>query len=111
MILGSNNVGSSVRDKRRQASKSSANVVPHIKHSVTNYCRNGRTKYIFLGTEFLLTGLSSEKERDVEALIKNSGGVVLSDIPSPPISRGKRSSKFSRQQLPVILCMRKVCLQ
>lgn len=111
LILRSNNVGSSVREKRRKASKSLTNSVPHMKHSLTNYCRKVRTKYIFLGTEFLLTGLSSQKERDMEALIRNSGGVVLSDIPSPPISRRKRSSTFSRLQLPVILCMREVCFQ
>ncbi|XP_054816742.1 uncharacterized protein LOC129316374 isoform X2 [Prosopis cineraria] len=97
---------SSVRAKRRKTSKPLTNFVPHMKHSLTNYCRKVRTKYIFQGTEFLLTGLSSQKERDMEALIRNSGGVVLSDIPSPPISRRKRSSSFSRLQLPVVLCMR-----
>ncbi|XP_028783638.1 uncharacterized protein LOC114739730 [Neltuma alba] len=102
------NKSSSVRAKRRKAFKSLTNFVPHVKHSLTNYCRKVRTKYIFLGTEFLLTGLSSQKERDMEALIRNSGGVVLSDIPSPPISRRKRSSTSSRQQLPVMLCMRKL---
>lgn len=109
MILCSNNVGSSVKAKRRKASKSSTNYVPHMKHSLTNYCRKVRTKSILQGTEFLLTGLSSQKERDMEALIRNSGGVVLTDIPSPPNLRGKRSSTLSRLQLPIILCMRKVC--
>lgn len=66
-------------------------------------------EFIFKGTEFLLTGLSSQKERDTEALIRNSGGVVLFDIPSPPNSRGKRSSTLSRMQLPIILCRKKVC--
>ncbi|KAK4285312.1 hypothetical protein QN277_002025 [Acacia crassicarpa] len=107
-LESSNKKSSFVREKRRKPSKSLTNSVPHMKHSLTNYCRKVRTKYIFLGTEFLLTGLSSQKERDMEELIRNSGGVVLSDIPSRPISRRKRSSTFSRLQLPVILCMRKL---
>ncbi|GAU28230.1 hypothetical protein TSUD_118370 [Trifolium subterraneum] len=59
------------------------------------------------GREFLLTGLSSHKGRDLEALIRNSGGVILYDIPSPPNSKGKRSSNLSCLQLPIILCKRK----
>lgn len=102
-------VGSSVREKRRKASKSLTNYMPHMKHSLTNYCRKVRTKFIFQGTEFLLTGLSSQKERDLEAHIINYGGVVLADIPSPN-SRGKRSSASSRLKLPIVLCMTKVCL-
>ena len=80
-----------------------------MKHSLTNYCRRVVNEFIFQGTEFLLTGFSSQKERDTEALIRNAGGVVLSDIPSPPNSRGKRISTLYRLQLPIILCMRKVC--
>ncbi|KAF7824768.1 putative BRCT domain-containing protein [Senna tora] len=99
---------SSVRAKRRKTSKSSTNYVPHMKHSLTNYCRKVRTKLIFQGAEFLLTGLSSQKERDLEALIRKSGGVVLSGVPSPPNSRGKRSSAVSRRQLPIILCVTKL---
>jgi len=64
-------------------------------------------KFIFQGIEFLLTGLSSEKERDMEALIRSSGGVVLSDIPSQN-SGDKRHSTLSH--FPIVLCMRKVCL-
>lgn len=108
-FLCSYNVGSSLRAKRRKASKSLTNNVPHMKHSLTNYSRKGRTKFIFQGKEFLLTGLSSQKERDLEALIINSGGVVLADIPSPPNLRGKRSSTSTRLQLPIILCTTRVC--
>lgn len=80
-----------------------------MKHPLTNYCRSVVNEFIFRGTEFLLTGLSSQKEKDVETLIRNSGGVILYDIPSPPNSRGKRSSTLSCVQLPIILCKRKVC--
>ena len=65
-------------------------------------------RMIFQDIEFLLTGFPSQKETEIAALIKNYGGRVLSDIPSPPNSRGKRSSRFYYQQLPVILCPRKV---
>lgn len=102
------NVGSSVRTKRQRVSKSLTNSVPSMKHSLTNYCRNRVNECIFQGIEFLLTGLSSEKERDMEALIRSSGGVVLYDIPSQN-SRGKRHSTLSH--FPIVLCMRKVCVQ
>ena len=64
-------------------------------------------EFIFQGLEFLLTGISSQKERNMEALIRNSGGVVLYDIPSPQNSWGKRNSTL--YHFPIILCMRKVC--
>ncbi|XP_047148511.1 uncharacterized protein LOC124820789 isoform X3 [Vigna umbellata] len=96
---------SSVRAKRQRVSKSLTNSVPSMKHSLTNYCRNRVNEYIFQGIEFLLTGLSSEKERDMEALIRSSGGVVLYDIPSQN-SGGKRHSTLSH--FPIVLCMRKI---
>ncbi|KOM43164.1 hypothetical protein LR48_Vigan05g076800 [Vigna angularis] len=96
---------SSVRAKRQRVSKSLTNSVPSMKHSLTNYCRNRVNEYIFQGIEFLLTGLSSEKERDMEALIRSSGGVVLFDIPSQN-SGGKRHSTLSH--FPIVLCMRKL---
>ncbi|MED6169339.1 hypothetical protein PIB30_020471 [Stylosanthes scabra] len=100
--------GSSVRAKRKRVAKSSTASELRMKHPLTNYCRTVENEFIFQGTQFLLTGLSRQKERDIEALIWNSGGVVLSDIPSPPNSRGKRSLALSSLQLPVILCTRKM---
>nr|KYP59070.1 hypothetical protein KK1_014498 [Cajanus cajan] len=97
---------SSVRAKRRRVSKSLTTSVPRMKHSSTNYCRSVVNDFMFLGIEFLLTGLSSQKERDMEALIRNSGGVVLYDIPSCRDPGGKRSSTSSH--FPIILCMRKL---
>ncbi|KAL9321703.1 hypothetical protein ACSQ67_009756 [Phaseolus vulgaris] len=96
---------SSVRAKRQRVSKSLTNSVPSMKHSSTNYCRNKVNEFIFQGVEFLLTGLSCEKERDMEALIRSSGGVVLYDIPSQN-SGDKRHSTLSH--LPIVLCMRKL---
>ncbi|KAK2439981.1 hypothetical protein QL285_011444 [Trifolium repens] len=100
--------GSSNRAKRQRVSKSLTTSAPRTKHSLTNYCRSDMNEFIFRGREFLLTGLSSHKERDLEALIRNSGGVILYDIPSPPNSKGKRSSTLSCSQLPIILCKRKL---
>ncbi|TKY49776.1 BRCA1-associated RING domain protein 1 [Spatholobus suberectus] len=97
---------SSVRAKRRWVSKSLTTFVPCVKHSLTNYYKNVVNEFIFQGIEFLLTGLSSQKEKDMEALIRNSGGVVLHDIPSPRNSGSKRNSTLSH--FPIILCMRKL---
>ncbi|KAL5732666.1 hypothetical protein ACOSQ2_032358 [Xanthoceras sorbifolium] len=66
-----------------------------------------RKKLIFQGIEFLLTGFSSQKEKEIEGLIRKYGGMVLSGIP-PPNSRRKRSAKSNFQQLPVILCPKKL---
>lgn len=77
-----------------------------MKRCLTNFCLNVGKRLIFQGVEFLLTGFSSEKEKEIEGLIWKYGGVVLFDIPSPPISRGKRSSIC--QNFPVILCLKKV---
>ncbi|KAL5169603.1 hypothetical protein HKD37_11G031471 [Glycine soja] len=97
---------SSVRAKRGRVSKSLTTSVPCMKHSLTNYCRSAVNEFIFQGIEFLLTGISSQKERNMEALIRNSGGVVLYDIPSPQNSGGKRNSTL--YHFPIILCMRKL---
>ncbi|KAK1374108.1 hypothetical protein POM88_030301 [Heracleum sosnowskyi] len=53
-------------------------------------------------------GFSSKKGKEIEGLIRTYGGIVLSDIPSPPTSRALRSSRFKCQLLPVILCSRKL---
>ncbi|KAF1858737.1 hypothetical protein Lal_00044770 [Lupinus albus] len=108
LVFCFNNVGSSVRAKRQRISMSLTPSMPNMNHSLTNYCRRVVNDFIFQGTEFLLTGLSSQKERDMEALIRKSGGVVLSDIPLPPNSRDKRCSTLSCLELPIILCIRKV---
>ncbi|TXG49177.1 hypothetical protein EZV62_025052 [Acer yangbiense] len=77
-----------------------------IKRRLTTRAKNGK-KLIFQGIEFLLTGFSSQKEKETEGLIRKYGGMVLSGIP-PPNSRRKRSAKSNFQQLPVILCPKKL---
>ncbi|XP_027342886.1 uncharacterized protein LOC113855442 [Abrus precatorius] len=99
---------SAVKAKRRQVSKSLTTSVPRMKHSLANYGKSVVHEFIFQGIEFLLTGLSSQKERDMETLIRKSGGVVLYDVPSPRNSRDKRNSTISHVQLPIILCMKKL---
>ncbi|CAI8595958.1 unnamed protein product [Vicia faba] len=99
---------SSIRAKRQRVSKSLTTSAPRMRHSVSNYCRDAVNEFIFRGREFLLTGLPSQMERELEALIRSSGGVILYDIPSPPNSKGKKSSTLSCLQLPIILCKKKL---
>nr|XP_024927018.1 uncharacterized protein LOC107410322 isoform X3 [Ziziphus jujuba var. spinosa] len=77
------------------------------KKSLRNCCFKIGKRLIFQGIEFLLTGFSSEKEKDIEEQIRKHGGIILSDIPSPN-SKGKRCSRSSLYQLPVILCLKKL---
>lgn len=79
-----------------------------MKNCPTNFCGKDGKRWIFQGMEFLLTGFSSQKENEIEGLIRKYGGMVLFDIPSPPNSRGKRSSRSICQQFPVILCLEKL---
>lgn len=57
--------------------------------------------------EFLITGFSRNKEKEIEGLIHRHGGVVLLDIPSIK-SRGKRSVESPLQQQPVVISPKKV---
>ncbi|RVW15144.1 hypothetical protein CK203_083386 [Vitis vinifera] len=77
-----------------------------VKWYMTNCCIN--EKLIFQGLEFLLTGFSSCKEKEIEGLIRKYGGIVLPDIPSPSNSRRKRNSNFNQKHLPIVLCSKKV---
>ena len=62
---------------------------------------------MFQGIKFLLTGFSCGKEKEIEGLIWKYGGIVLVDIPSPS-NRGKKCSRNKFQQLPIVLCPKKV---
>ncbi|CBI35071.3 unnamed protein product, partial [Vitis vinifera] len=77
-----------------------------VKWYMTNCCIN--EKLIFQGLEFLLTGFSSCKEKEIEGLIRKYGGIVLPDIPSPSNSRRKRNSNFNQKHLPIVLCSKKL---
>ncbi|XP_019706035.1 uncharacterized protein [Elaeis guineensis] len=64
---------------------------------------------IFLGLEFLLTGFSSQKRKELEALIRKYGGYVLSNIPAcSPDLRGKWKVDPACWKLPIILSPKKV---
>lgn len=65
---------------------------------------------IFQGLEFLLTGFSRQKEKELEALIRQYGGYILINIP-PETSdvRNKRRAGLAQFRLPVVLSPKKVC--
>ncbi|CAA0834053.1 Unknown protein [Striga hermonthica] len=65
-----------------------------------------KRRLILQNMDFFLTGFSHKKEMEIEGLIRQYGGVVLSQI--PPINlNGKRSSIIKSQALPIILCLKK----
>lgn len=64
---------------------------------------------LFQGLEFLLTGFSSLKTKELETLIRKHGGDILFDVPSPSAySRRNRESSCKSQQLPIVLSAKKV---
>ncbi|KAL1079453.1 hypothetical protein V6Z11_D10G224100 [Gossypium hirsutum] len=63
--------------------------------------------FLFQDIKFLLTGFSRAKEKEIEGLIWKYGGIVLVDVPSPS-NREKRCSRHKFQQLPIILCPKKL---
>lgn len=70
----------------------------------------GEKGTIFLGLEFLLTGFTHQKEKELEALIRQYGGYVLVNIPSdPPHIRGQQQAGLARIKLPIVLSPKKVC--
>ncbi|XP_058107397.1 uncharacterized protein LOC131250984 isoform X2 [Magnolia sinica] len=78
----------------------------HCLKSCGNKYRKGMLLQSF---EFLLTGFSRKKEKELEMLIRKHGGIVLSDVPSPsPNLRGKRQSGQKHRLLPVVLSPKKV---
>lgn len=80
-----------------------------VKRRLTNCHVKDGNKLVLHGIEFLLTGFFSQKEKEIERLIRKYGGIVLSDIPSPPSnSMGKQTSRSNRQLPPVVLCLKKV---
>ncbi|KAL8542464.1 hypothetical protein ACS0TY_003358 [Phlomoides rotata] len=66
-----------------------------------------KKRLIFQNMEFLLTGFSPQKEKEIEGLIRKYGGIVLSQVPSTNLN-GKRSSSLKSQVLPVVLCLKKI---
>lgn len=85
---------------------SDAMVASRFQQAFANVIKDGK-RLIFQGMKFLLTGLPNRKEKKIEGLIQEYGGVVLLDIPSPN-SRVKRSSNINFQQHPIVLCQKKL---
>lgn len=103
-IANISNVGLTDRaNKKRKYSK----FQNHEKSCLTNSHVKAGKRLLFQGIQFLLTGFSRQKEKDLEGQIWKHGGVVLFDIPSPN-SREKRTFISIGYQLPIILCSKKV---
>ncbi|KAL0425412.1 UNVERIFIED_CONTAM: hypothetical protein Sradi_1076000 [Sesamum radiatum] len=71
------------------------------------YLDKEKKRLIFQNMEFLLTGLSEKKEKEIEGLIRKYGGIVISQIPVTNL-KGKRSSRFKSGVLPIVLCLKKI---
>ncbi|KAL0380069.1 UNVERIFIED_CONTAM: hypothetical protein Sangu_0071200 [Sesamum angustifolium] len=71
------------------------------------YLDKEKKSLIFQNMEFLLTGLSEKKEKEIEGLIRKYGGIVISQIPVTNL-KGKRSSRFKSGVLPIVLCLKKI---
>ncbi|ONK78505.1 uncharacterized protein A4U43_C02F19490 [Asparagus officinalis] len=69
----------------------------------------GEKGMVFQGLEFLLTGFSRQKEKELEALIRQYGGYILMNIP-PETSdvRNKRRAELAQFKLPIVLSPKKV---
>ncbi|KAL3629970.1 hypothetical protein CASFOL_026282 [Castilleja foliolosa] len=66
-----------------------------------------KKRLIFQNMEFLLTGFSLKKEKEIEGLIRKYGGIVLYQLPSINLKEKKRS-RFKSRALPIVLCLKKI---
>ncbi|XP_021752281.1 uncharacterized protein LOC110717809 isoform X2 [Chenopodium quinoa] len=83
-------------------------VSQEVKERLTKCRIKGRKRAIFQGLDFLLTGFSKKKEKEIEALLRKHGGMVLSDIPAPPPYPRRKSLRLNAERLPVVLCTKKL---
>ncbi|PNT73933.1 hypothetical protein BRADI_1g04292v3 [Brachypodium distachyon] len=63
---------------------------------------------IFHGLEFLLTGLQSHKEKEIESAIRKFGGCILSKVPPCTFDKRSKLAEFARWKPPVVLSSKKV---
>ncbi|KAJ3669355.1 hypothetical protein LUZ60_011305 [Juncus effusus] len=63
---------------------------------------------IFQGLEFLLTGFSRKKLKEIESIIRGSGGYVLSKLPKCPCDLREKLSESSHWRPPVVICPKKL---
>lgn len=99
------------KNSSSKASKKGFKISKHrtdIKVHQPIFRKNGGNRLIFSGIQFLITGFSSDKEKEIEELIIKYGGIILPDIPSHSNWRRRRSSRSNYQYLPVVLCLEKV---
>ncbi|KAJ6414495.1 hypothetical protein OIU84_003487 [Salix udensis] len=101
--------GSTIRaDKKKKNGNTCSEVQPQdVKSSFTGQLKDSK-RLIFHGLEFLLTGFSHKKEKEIIEIIQIYGGMILLDIPAVPNSRLKRVSRSKLQHLPVIICSKKL---
>ncbi|XP_031495026.1 uncharacterized protein LOC116260725 isoform X2 [Nymphaea colorata] len=72
-------------------------------------CSRTQKRVICMGLEFMLTGFTRNEKQELEVLIREHGGVVLFDIPSPsPRQTGKRRPFQKDHAHTIILSPRKV---
>eukprot|EP01018_Ginkgo_biloba_P029102 Gb_23942 [translate_table: standard] len=74
-------------------------------------CReNDEQKLRFKGLEFLLTGFSNHKKIELEKMIREHGGNVLSALPSLPHARvrGMQKTQYMERKLPIIVSSQQV---
>ncbi|KAH8512593.1 hypothetical protein Peur_056593 [Populus x canadensis] len=101
--------GSTIRaDKKKNNGNTCSEVQPQdVKSSFTCQIKDAK-RLIFHGLEFLLTGFSHKKEKEIIEIIQVYGGMILLDIPPVPNSRLKRVSRSNLQHLPVVICSKKL---
>ncbi|XP_010672197.2 uncharacterized protein LOC104888808 isoform X1 [Beta vulgaris subsp. vulgaris] len=98
-----------LRDRSKKCDKDQGTASQEVKERLTKCRIKGRKRTIFQGLDFLLTGFSKKKEKEIEGLLRKHGGMVLSDIPAPPPhSRRRRSLRLNAERLPVVLCTKKL---
>ncbi|KAL7616043.1 hypothetical protein Lser_V15G04232 [Lactuca serriola] len=94
------NIKSCVVPMRKRVRFSEPEIIHTKKTRVTFTCNKTR---LFQDFNFLITGFSIKKHKEIKNLIQKNGGIVLDDIPSPPSSTSRRQKKISKYRLPVIL--------
>ncbi|KAL9386426.1 hypothetical protein Peur_019550 [Populus x canadensis] len=101
--------GSTIRaDKKKNNGNTCSEVQPQdVKSSFTCQIKDAK-RLIFHGLEFLLTGFSHKKEKEIIEIIQVYGGMILLDIPPVPNSRLKQVSRSNLQHLPVVICPKKL---
>lgn len=63
---------------------------------------------MFQGLDFLLTGLSSKKFRELQTLIRRYGGHVLTKLPDCPSELRAKLVESTHWRPPVVICPKKV---